>query len=115
MPLHQLSYALIEQGNHMIPGLRVTHQGSRRCAGIAADVDRNRILGVGIQDDHEIVGLERMGKAAGGALLLWRQRAGSGNDRQEVVGTSDGRVRLQPVVAAEGAATRSRGPCIIRT
>ena len=57
----------------------------------------------------KVVSLEGMGKATGGALLLRRERAGGSNYRKEIVGTSDGRVRLQPVVAAEGAASWVKG------
>src|SRR4051812_4380269 len=90
----------------MIPGFRVANQWSRRCAGIAAHIDRDLILGVGIQDDHEVVSLEGMGKAAGGALLLRRQRGGCTDDRKQIVRAAYGRVWLQPVVTAKGAATR---------
>ena len=66
----QLGDRLIEQGDDMVPGRRVGHERRRRRAGVGADVDRDLVLGVGAQDDGEVVRLERVGEAAHGALLF---------------------------------------------
>ena len=94
----------------MVPGFRIGDKRSGRSAGIGADVDRDLVLGVGAQDDVKLYAWSVWANPLTALCCSAVRRAGGADDGKEVVRAPDGRVRLQPVVAAEGAASGIEWP-----